>query len=149
MPESDIRGVIPLFRSTGGRFEFWDKAVPGKLDRTGLTVHCPSGPASLDWRYRGERQREGTADEVVDMIAPTRVEIQQDETMAMITPGSTVGSMGTMVLGAVVLPVDTSPVFLAFEYRRRALLMGGLDPCRRRLKCLRAVLQQGGGTLEL
>ncbi|KAJ1209477.1 hypothetical protein NDU88_004855 [Pleurodeles waltl] len=87
--------------------EIWDKAAPGRMERTGLTVHCPSGPASPDWRSCRERQWEGTADQVVDMTATTRVEIQQDGTMAVVTPRSTDGSKGTMVLGAEVLTVDT------------------------------------------
>ncbi|KAJ1148574.1 hypothetical protein NDU88_001402 [Pleurodeles waltl] len=91
--------------------EMWDKAGPGRLERTGLTDHCPSGAASLDWRICKERQLEGTADQVLDIVASTRVEIQQNGTMAMVTPGLADGSMGTMVPGAEMIPVDTRPAF--------------------------------------
>ncbi|KAJ1088000.1 hypothetical protein NDU88_001159 [Pleurodeles waltl] len=56
-----------------------------------------NGPASPDWRIRGDRELVGTTDQVVDIVASTRVEIQQDGTMAVVTPRSADGSMGTMV----------------------------------------------------
>ncbi|KAJ1170316.1 hypothetical protein NDU88_002194 [Pleurodeles waltl] len=71
---------------------------------TGLTVHRPSGAASPDWRIRGERQLEGTADQVVDIAAATRVEIQHDGNMAVVTPGVADGSVGTMDQGAEMFP---------------------------------------------
>ncbi|KAJ1096135.1 hypothetical protein NDU88_001279 [Pleurodeles waltl] len=87
--------------------EMWDIAAPSRTERIGLTVCCPLGPASPDWRSRGERQLEGTVEQVVDIVAPTRVEIQQDGIMAVVTPGSTDGSMGTTVPGVETVPVET------------------------------------------
>ncbi|KAJ1098815.1 hypothetical protein NDU88_003922 [Pleurodeles waltl] len=87
--------------------EMRDKVAPGRPERTGLTVHRPSGEASPDWRIHRERQLEGTAAQVVDIAAGTRVEIKQDGTMAVVTPGLADGSMGTMVQGAEMFPVDT------------------------------------------
>ncbi|KAJ1205302.1 hypothetical protein NDU88_000737 [Pleurodeles waltl] len=106
--------------------EMWDKAATSRMERTGLTVHCSSGPASPDWRSCGERQLEGTADQIVDIVAPTRVEIEQDGTMGVVTPGSTDGSMGTMVLGGVT-PGGHLTCYLTLECRCLALLMEGLD----------------------
>ncbi|KAJ1197700.1 hypothetical protein NDU88_001556 [Pleurodeles waltl] len=65
------------------------------------------GPANPDWRFHRERQLEGMADQVVNIVAPTRVEIQQDGTIPVVTPGSTDGSKGMMVPGVETLPVDT------------------------------------------
>ncbi|KAJ1157217.1 hypothetical protein NDU88_009932 [Pleurodeles waltl] len=94
--------------SQGNTIEQYAMPVPlPQPERIGLTVHHPLGVASLDWRTYGERQLEGTADQVVDIAAATRVEIQHDGTMAVVTPGLADESMGTMVQGTGMFPVDT------------------------------------------
>ncbi|KAJ1098111.1 hypothetical protein NDU88_003227 [Pleurodeles waltl] len=85
----------------------WDKVAPGMPERTGLTVHRPLGEASPDWTIRGQRQLEGVADQVVDIDATTRLEIQHDGTMTVVTPGLADGSMEMMDQGAEMVPVDT------------------------------------------
>ncbi|KAJ1167114.1 hypothetical protein NDU88_007507 [Pleurodeles waltl] len=79
--------------------EMWDKVAPDRPERTILTVHRASGAASSDWRTRGERQMRGTAEQVVDIDTANRVEIQQDGTMAVVTPGLADGSVGTLDQG--------------------------------------------------
>ncbi|KAJ1117900.1 hypothetical protein NDU88_006096 [Pleurodeles waltl] len=124
--------------------EMWDKAAPSRMEKTGLTVHYSSGPASPDWRSCGERRLEGTADQIVDIVASTTVEIQQDGTMAVVTPGSTDGLMGTMVPGAGVTPGGHLTCSLTLECRRHALLMEGLDLRERHLECFWGVCYMGG-----
>ncbi|KAJ1188907.1 hypothetical protein NDU88_005663 [Pleurodeles waltl] len=46
-----------------------------------------------------ERQMEGTAEHVVDIDTANRVEIQQDGTMVVVTPGLADGSKGTLDQG--------------------------------------------------
>ncbi|KAJ1189964.1 hypothetical protein NDU88_006705 [Pleurodeles waltl] len=82
----------------------WSEGPKDLLGASGTTGE--PFPTSPDWRSRGERQLEGTADQIVDIAAPTRVEIQQDGTIVVVTPGSTDGSVEMMVLGAESLPVD-------------------------------------------
>ncbi|KAJ1218104.1 hypothetical protein NDU88_005689 [Pleurodeles waltl] len=62
--------------------EMWDKVTPGRSGRTGLVAHGVSGVDGSDWRISGENQIEGTAEQGVD--ADTRIEIQQDGTMAVV-----------------------------------------------------------------
>ncbi|KAJ1143040.1 hypothetical protein NDU88_009352 [Pleurodeles waltl] len=79
--------------------------TPGRPERTGLMVHDASGVDGPDWRTRGERQMEGTAEQVVGI--DNRLEIQQDGTMAVVTPGLADGSRGALDKGEERIPADT------------------------------------------
>ncbi|KAJ1153486.1 hypothetical protein NDU88_006245 [Pleurodeles waltl] len=85
--------------------EMWDKVTPGRPERTGLAVHRASGVDGPDWRTRGESQMEGSTEQVVDI--DNRTEIQQDKTVAEVTPGLADGSRGVLDQVAERIPTDT------------------------------------------
>ncbi|KAJ1149081.1 hypothetical protein NDU88_001899 [Pleurodeles waltl] len=87
--------------------EMWDKVTSGRPDRTSLAGHRASGVDGPDWRTRGESQMEGTAEQVVDIDTDNRIEIQQDGTMSVVTPGLADGSRGALVQVAERIPADT------------------------------------------
>ncbi|KAJ1080586.1 hypothetical protein NDU88_000781 [Pleurodeles waltl] len=67
-------------------------------------VHRASGVDGPDWRTRVDSQVEGTAAQVVATDTDHRIEIQQDGTMALVTPGSANGSNGELEQGAERIP---------------------------------------------
>ncbi|KAJ1104844.1 hypothetical protein NDU88_002253 [Pleurodeles waltl] len=68
-------------------------------------AHRASGVDGPDWRTFGDSQVDSTAAEVVATDTDHRIEIQQDGTMAVVTPGSADGSNGELEQGVERIPV--------------------------------------------
>ncbi|KAJ1122396.1 hypothetical protein NDU88_000885 [Pleurodeles waltl] len=82
----------------------WDKVTPGRPKRSGSVAHRASGVNAPDWRTRGDSQVEGTATQMVATDTDRRIEIQQDGTMVVVTPGSADGSSGELEQGVERIP---------------------------------------------
>ncbi|KAJ1157157.1 hypothetical protein NDU88_009872 [Pleurodeles waltl] len=64
--------------------EMWDKDAPGRSGRSGLVATRASDVDGSDWQNHGESQMQASAQRGVS--SDSRIEIQQDGTMAVVVP---------------------------------------------------------------
>ncbi|KAJ1184589.1 hypothetical protein NDU88_001393 [Pleurodeles waltl] len=85
--------------------ELWDKFGPGLTVRSGLGAAPTSGVDGTDWRRWGDSQMRVSAQRGDN--SDSRIEIQQDGTMAVVDPELAVELTEPSVKGVEMLSVDT------------------------------------------
>ncbi|KAJ1143980.1 hypothetical protein NDU88_010282 [Pleurodeles waltl] len=85
--------------------EMWDKVAPDRPERAGSVTGCVSNLDDSDWRNRRENQMEGSTG--WGASDDGRLEIQQDGTMEVVSPGLSAGLTVTPDLGVEMIPIDS------------------------------------------